>query len=151
MHRHGDCHTKGLKIQPKRAWCRSCDRCLHFNPFNISGGMRLGRWGKRERAGYHASQDSQPIFTWCLLNLFGGCGTLTRRGRYVMLRITLLSNVLSRTRNIYHHNVPRLLLQLLLLLLLMMMMCLPAIANVLPVAGDPWRRPLSRRTHAFVV
>jgi len=70
-----------------------------------------------------------------------------------MLRITLLSNVLSRTRNIYHHNVPRLLLQLLLLLLLMMMMmmCLPAIANVLPVAGDPWRRPLSRRTHAFVV
>jgi len=31
-----------LKIPPKRVWCRSRDRCLIFNPFNISGGMRWG-------------------------------------------------------------------------------------------------------------
>jgi len=31
----------------------------------------------------------QPIFK-CCLNLFGGCGTLAQRGRYVMLRITFL-------------------------------------------------------------
>ena len=26
--------------------CRSRDRCLNFNPFNISGGMRWGHWGE---------------------------------------------------------------------------------------------------------
>jgi len=52
---------QGLKIprfHQKRVWCRSRDRCLNFNPFNISGGMWWGRWGKRGCAGYHASQDS---------------------------------------------------------------------------------------------
>jgi len=39
-----------------------------------------------------ASQDSQPIFKWCP-NLFGWCGTLARRGRYVMLRIALFFNI----------------------------------------------------------
>ena len=40
---------QGLKIprfHQKRVWCRSRDRCLNFNPFNISGGMWWGRWRK---------------------------------------------------------------------------------------------------------
>ena len=49
--------TQGLKIPTKRVWCPSCDRCLNFNHFNISGGMKWGREGNRwrRRAGYHAS------------------------------------------------------------------------------------------------
>ena len=39
-----------IKIPPqkKRVWCRSRDRCLNFNPFNIFGGMRCGRCGEAE-------------------------------------------------------------------------------------------------------
>ena len=29
----------------KWVWCWSCDHCLNFNPFNISGGMRWGEAG----------------------------------------------------------------------------------------------------------
>jgi len=43
-------------------WRRSRDRCLNFNPFNISGEIRWNSGEKRQggpgRAGYHASQDS---------------------------------------------------------------------------------------------
>jgi len=35
--------ASGVKNPPKRMWCRSRDRCLNFNPFNISGGMSWGR------------------------------------------------------------------------------------------------------------
>ena len=48
----------------------------------------MGAVGRSGRA----SQDSQPIFKWCP-NLFGWCGTLARRGRYVMLRIALFFNI----------------------------------------------------------
>jgi len=49
---------QGLKNPLKRVWCRSLDRCLNFNPFHISGGIRWRRWWEAGPAGYCASQDS---------------------------------------------------------------------------------------------
>ena len=44
---YGECHTRGFNPPPQK-WvcCRSCDRCLNFNPFIISGWMRWGWWGE---------------------------------------------------------------------------------------------------------
>ena len=91
MHRLRRVPHKGLKLLLLRVWCRSHDCCLNFNRFNISGRIR---WGNQEPG--DMLRRIPDLFLRCL-NLFEGCGTLSRSGRYVMLRITLLIiNVIMR-------------------------------------------------------
>jgi len=54
------------------------------------------------RAGYHASQDSLPIFKRCL-NLFGGCGTawqVCHASHYFVRHISTDSYLTERKRNL---------------------------------------------------
>ena len=66
--------TPGVKIPTKRVWCRSRNRYLNFNPFNISAGMRWGRW--REASGVRL-----PCFAG-FLAYFYMMPEFTRRMRY---------------------------------------------------------------------
>ena len=69
-----------LGLPPPPPPTGSRDRCLNFNPFNISGGIRWRRWGKLGACGLPCFAGFLAFFFKCL-NLFGGCGTLARSGR----------------------------------------------------------------------
>jgi len=60
---YGKSHP-GVKISLDRAWCRSRDRCLYFNAFNISERMRWGQWGKAGRGVRATMLRSIPSLFW---------------------------------------------------------------------------------------